>query len=876
MRRLAAVTATAVVLLATSVPAAYAAAPATPATFTELAAAVSDCSNSVVELAGDIAGGVLTVSCSLTLDLNGHTLDTTGVEVTGTNTLTINDNVGDGELIANSASRAYAAGIEIPDGASLVVQDGNITATGGVNGAGIGGGRYEDAGSVTAAGGAVVATGGGHGAGIGGGYLGDGGTVTIYGGAVTGIGGSGSAGIGGGGGETPGGGDGGTVTILGGTVIGTGGIFGAGIGGAYFGGGGDVSIGIGADVTASSTTSGNTVSAVGAGLGGSTFGSLLVAGDLYIARGALIVPNSATGAEVTVEATGRILGPIATPTTGATIAGAGQIDNGGVIALASSRVNTTVTDHNYVVTFDNQDDAVANPADVRVFATSFDTGFRDFPTPPADAVWASESDGSGKVVTDRTTLTGDMDLFAVTGFEALASQAASCIDGDTVVVPGDLSGGSITVNCDLTIDLNGHTLETEGVELTGTNTLTMDDTVGSGKLIADASTIDGRPGINVPAPAALTINGGTVVATGGAGGPGIGSTFFLPVGSITITGGVVTAVGDQDSAGIGSAREGAGGEVIIGAGAIVTASGGSTAIGAGAASPTFGSLRVDGTLHVPSGDLVILDSAAGDEVTIGATGEILGVVGDETTGANISGAGQIDNGGVIALDVSLVTATVSDHNYLITFDTQGGTDPTPVRVFANSFDAGYRTLPVAPAGTNWNTAADGSGQWLDADSKLSADTTVFVAQDVALTITPSADHVDQGDSLTFTVSGTNHSGDAIATTGATLTSDVATDVITGLTVTFPHASPHQITASFAGITATVLVEVTPAAAVEPAEPDDVEATEPVEDSPAVPGDELAGTGPDVNVGGALGWATLLVLAGLGITLVRRTRRAGVR
>ena len=151
-----------------------------------------------------------------------------------------------------------AAGLQVPDGASLIItkaSTGSLESTaknkdGAFPGAGIGGSTNQAGGAVTINGGTVTATGGGStagpsGAGIGGscnnGSGKSGGTVTINGGTVTATGMYNSAGIGGGGAVSSGGG-GGTVTITGGTVIANGGSWrGAGIGGGgsgYVGGDG--------------------------------------------------------------------------------------------------------------------------------------------------------------------------------------------------------------------------------------------------------------------------------------------------------------------------------------------------------------------------------------------------------------------------------------------------------------------------------------------------------------------------------------------------------------------------------------------------------------------------------------------------------------
>ena len=131
------------------------------------------------------------------------------------------------------------AGLEKTSTGTLTLKDdnkeaGSLTATGGYNGAGIGGGNGDGAENITITGGTVNATGNEDGAGIGGGSSGSGENITINGGEVTASGGDNwddcGAGIGGGNG-----GVGKNITITGGTVNATGGYGGgaAGIGGAF-------------------------------------------------------------------------------------------------------------------------------------------------------------------------------------------------------------------------------------------------------------------------------------------------------------------------------------------------------------------------------------------------------------------------------------------------------------------------------------------------------------------------------------------------------------------------------------------------------------------------------------------------------------------
>ena len=208
---------------------------------------------------------------------------------------------GDNELKSGTQS----AGLEKTSTGTLTLKDdnkeaGSLTATGGFNSAGIGGGYLGDGKNITITGGTVNATGGSSGAGIGGGSSGSGENITITGGEVTASGGDNwddcGAGIGGGNG-----GVGKNITITGGTVNATGGYGGgaAGIGGAFANGenititggtvnvtggyGGGAGIGGGAEGGGGNniTIKGGTVNATGggnrgnsgAGIGGGSSGS---------------------------------------------------------------------------------------------------------------------------------------------------------------------------------------------------------------------------------------------------------------------------------------------------------------------------------------------------------------------------------------------------------------------------------------------------------------------------------------------------------------------------------------------------------------------------------------------------------------------------
>ncbi len=170
------------------------------------------------------------------------------------------------------------AAIEVPAGTSLTLEatgGGSLIATGGTEGAGIGGSgdsrisQYGHSGSITILSGTHTFAGGMSSAGIGAGWGGDAGPVVISGGTVTITSGPYGAGIGGGDG-----GDGASVTITGGVVSIEAGYLGAGIGGGVYGAGADVDISGGR----LSILAGCRAATIGAGAAGTESGTLTVAG----------------------------------------------------------------------------------------------------------------------------------------------------------------------------------------------------------------------------------------------------------------------------------------------------------------------------------------------------------------------------------------------------------------------------------------------------------------------------------------------------------------------------------------------------------------------------------------------------------------------
>jgi hypothetical protein len=96
------------------------------------------------------------------------------------------------------------------------------------------------------------------------------------------------------------------------------------------------------------------------------------------------------------------------------------------------------------------------------------------------------------------------------------------------------------------------------------------------------------------------------------------------------------------------------------------------------------------------------------------------------------------------------------------------------------------------------------------------DVALTVSHGAALTVTltPSDATPTQGDTITVTTEATDAHGNTWdATADAVITSSMASDVIVGDQVTFPHASPHRLTATVGAASGSTVVQVTAAASI---------------------------------------------------------------
>ena len=180
---------------------------------------------------------------NVSIELNGGSTLRSGYEHAGLEknnggSLTIADEDKNGKLTAWGGQQgAGIGGGSGKDGSNIFITGGGVNAIGGLAAAGIGGGLGGNGSNITISGGKVGATNGLNGPGIGGGQHGSGSNITISGGEVNAIGGKSGAGIGGG--HT---GDGSDIIISGGEVSASGGVNGAGIGGGLRSKGNDITV----------------------------------------------------------------------------------------------------------------------------------------------------------------------------------------------------------------------------------------------------------------------------------------------------------------------------------------------------------------------------------------------------------------------------------------------------------------------------------------------------------------------------------------------------------------------------------------------------------------------------------------------------------
>lgn len=246
-----------------------------------------------------------------------------GISVNAGNSLTVyaqpaeNDKTTGSLTVENVEEGDAGIGGDVQQsGDTITINGGEITATGGTSGSGIGGGSKINGsgGTITINGGEITANGGDNGAGIGGGSASSGGIITINGGTIATTGGNLGAGIGSLG-------AGGTIEINGGDITATGGNLGAGIGGGDNDSGGEITINGGDKIIA-------TGNGGGAGIG-SGFAASIGSATVINIDGGIVTATCSDDAIETLGGAGIGGGGAANSSVAVTISGGTVTATGG-------------------------------------------------------------------------------------------------------------------------------------------------------------------------------------------------------------------------------------------------------------------------------------------------------------------------------------------------------------------------------------------------------------------------------------------------------------------------------------------------------------------------------------------------------------------
>ena len=589
--------------------------------------------------------------------VKGFYKDYPGIYVPLGSTLTIE---GSGSLKAGGGGRAagIGGGYNIDCG-SIVINGGTITAEGGSNSAGIGGGdsgtyspdRDVAFGDITINGGTVTANGGASGAGIGGGYgqYRTGGGIVVAGGAVNATGGSNGAGIGSGEGA-----DDRTMKILikGGSVTAKGGGGAAGIGSGQFSRCGDIAISAGT-VVANGGAATHSDSGAGIGSGGSaTCGDIEITGGTVTASGGMYAtahPGAGIGAGVSGRS-GRVVirgGDVTayghsnselTSSAGIGVCCGG--DCAGII-ITGGDVKATGGTHAAAIGGcwhgDETGDIVieAGKAPHIVATRGENWGYSPIYQSGAGARLVISAGLADKTVGQTRTIEWNGDL----GY----------IDRDIVVGDGKVlfdtavgkwklsiaDGATVTISNATVNGVNNSNYKWAGITCEGDATIVL-----KGENVVTGWYKD-YPGIHVPIGKRLVIEGdGSLAASSGGRGAGIGGGFKINCGEIEIKGGNITATGGEWAAGIGGGDDADCGNIFVRSGiSHITATcgeGSARPIGNGdggtPVSPSVASGLEDKTegktRYITKGTVVEPDDVAGEGETVLQDGDVLtGAVG---------------------------------------------------------------------------------------------------------------------------------------------------------------------------------------------------------------------------------------------------------
>ena len=290
--------------------------------------------------------------------------------------------------------------------------------------------------------------------------------------------------------------------------------------------------------------------------------------------------------------------------------------------------------------------------------------------------YSYEKTGAGLLASKYYEITVKMNrvlvnLASITGNITLLDGDITLLDGD--IVTGTLgSNRKISIADDATVTLNGVSINGSGTWSTG-NYAGLNCLGNATIILADGTTNTVKgfnsdyPGIHVPSGSTLTIQGtGSLNASSKGYGAGIGGGWSIACGNITINGGTITATGGNNSAGIGCGKTSCGNISITGG--TVEATGGMNAAGiGGGADSSCGNISITGGTVTAAGGSSGAGIGSGCRQSSSASCGIITISGGSVTATGGGGSAGIGSGsnascGDITIEntVTSVTATKGD------------------------------------------------------------------------------------------------------------------------------------------------------------------------------------------------------------------------
>ena len=629
---------------------------------------------------GDVtASNRLVASGAVNLILcDGTTLTASkGIQVGRDSSLTIwaqSHGAGCGKLTANGGDYQAGIGSDGTDNTAskynngnIVINGGEISARGGRNGAGIGGGRHSTTGNITINNGNILSIGGTYAAGIGGGGNGNWSgsyghitSITINGGTIDARGNGVGAGIGGGGSGSYGAGNVGTITITGGSITAT-----SSNGWAIGPGKGSTNGSVTGSITLTWTDDSYASMSVTAG----SYGTPLVLAKGFTDGTDFYLPTDSADASALANKT---LTPCRTYTITFENADGTELQSGFAAEGATPAYNGETpakdADDYYTYTFSGWTPSLVAVAADATYTAGFTQTARSYDIsiqPPTGDPFTLTVTSTDTIAQVKAAIEAAQGFAAST--QTLSLGSTQLADSGTLVSYEIKAGDTLALDVPTydyvdaagtaqtpvmvynLLDASTETL-TEGwwivaSDVTNNHRLTVSGSVNL--LLCDGATLTAPKGINVASPGSLTIwaqshgtgCGALIINYVENSNPGIGNPRYSGgnLGSITINGGELTVTGGQGAPGIGAAG-GTGGSVTINAGK-VTATGGEYG-------PGIGNTIAYVVGYVPC------------TVTI-TGGEIFATGGSCAAGIG-GGGGDGDVGGTINISGGKITATGGD------------------------------------------------------------------------------------------------------------------------------------------------------------------------------------------------------------------------